>query len=320
MNFNQIEVESLSRLKTSAFLGILGSVIVAVYSITYYLVFLPNALVQGQVQPLPITRFLIIPNIVVDLIAGVIQLLVFYHARQGFKGLSSLNIPTKNGITGATILMIFAIVGLLGVVPSLIFLQSVALPSLTFVRPGPPPSPSSLILLGILAIALLIFAIVGFVGLVLVIISEYSLGTRYGEGFIKLGSILQVIPFLNFIGYILLYLGFSNSVNKVRSGTFQAPQQSQPVYQVGLGTLSPSGVARFTLYSVRSVSITSASLGLLNQQVVAQSISTSNLNPGTNVIEVNFGPLQLMAGSYYVDLTLSDGTSVRVYVVLSSSS
>ncbi|BCS93125.1 DUF973 family protein [Metallosphaera javensis (ex Sakai et al. 2022)] len=321
MSFSQVEIDSLSKLKTSSFLGILGSVMVVVYSVTYYLVFLPITLAyRGEVHPSPgMLRFQLIPDIVIELVAGAIQLLIFYYARQGFKGLSTINIPTKNGVTGATILIVFAIIGLLIGVPLILFFEFVELPFLLSAPPASSiPSPT-LVLFAVLALVLLVFALVGFAGLILVIISEYSLGNRYGEGLIKLGSILQIIPFLDFVGYILLYFGFSNAINKVRSG-FQIPQQvqqpPQQVYQVGFGSLSASGLARFTLYSPKSVAITSAVLGLFNQQVRAQSIYPSILSPGQNVIEVNFGPLQLTKGSYFVDLTLGDGSALRVYVIL----
>ncbi len=61
-------------------------------------------------------------------------------------------------------------------------------------------------LLGLLALLAIVgvIALIGYVGL---LVGIWRLGTRYGETLFQVGAVLLIIPFLNFIGVILILVG-----------------------------------------------------------------------------------------------------------------
>lgn len=222
-------------------MGILGAIVQAVYIITYFSFLfsqLSSTVVPGSNFLLP-RSYLIVPSVVVEVIAGVFSLLIFYFARSGFVILRGLKVSGNEGVTGSTILLIFSVIDTLIIVPVFLLLDAVPRP------PGVVTANSVqgnfLLPLLLIGLPLLVFAVVGFIGLILLIIGEYRLGSRYQDNYIKIGSILQIIPFLNLIGYFLLYIGFSNAINKSRSGFSPQVQSSMPsqppAYQIGLDPL-----------------------------------------------------------------------------------
>lgn len=75
-------------------------------------------------------------------------------------------------------------------------------------------------------------------------------------------------------------------------------------------------MGKVNLYSGQILAVTSAVLYLPSGQVKAQRVTPGNLAVGENTLDLDFGPLQgLVKGSYYVDMTLSDGSVLRIYLV-----
>ncbi|MCG3109320.1 hypothetical protein L3N51_01610 [Metallosphaera sp. J1] len=83
--------------------------------------------------------------------------------------------------------------------------------------------------LGKVGVILAIIPYLNFVGYILIGIALYFIGDRYNNGTLKAGGIITAIPFINFIGLIISYIGLG-SIN------FSAvPQPYPPGYGQGTG-------------------------------------------------------------------------------------
>jgi hypothetical protein len=74
-----------------------------------------------------------------------------------------------------------------------------------------------------LALLLVLFAIVWFVGFIGLMIGVWRLGTRYDQGLFKVGAILLIIPFLSFVGAILILVAARSAHGAVSAGGGPAP-------------------------------------------------------------------------------------------------
>ncbi|WP_054837221.1 DUF973 family protein [Metallosphaera hakonensis] len=162
----------------------------------------------------------------------------------------------------------------------------------------------------------------------MVIIGLFKVGSIYGEGLIKVGAILTIIPYLNLVAPFLLIFGLGNAIRKVQGGYSgqstgpltppqfpgQSPGRGPQVYQVGVGSLDDNGVTRLTLYSASPMTLVSAILYTQSGPRVARSLTLS-LSPGYNNVEMTFDTSPLPKGTYNVDITFSNGLSLRVLVV-----
>ncbi|WP_306305641.1 DUF973 family protein [Metallosphaera hakonensis] len=164
------------------------------------------------------------------------------------------------------------------------------------------------------------------------------MGDKYGNGTLKTGGIITAIPFINFIGLIISYIGLGgiNFASVPPSTSYPSPgtgpgstsygqpygQSSPPgqpqgvsVYQVGQGVLR-GNVANFTLYSSGQTRIERATLEAVDTYAV--SVNPIFLNSGNNAISVNFStiPSNLVQGGVYrIKLDLDNNTSVYVTVI-----
>ncbi|MCH4816480.1 MAG: DUF973 family protein [Saccharolobus sp.] len=161
-------------------------------------------------------------------------------------------------------------------------------------------------------------------------IALYNIGKFYNSDLLKIGGIIEIIPVISFIGWILVYVSVDEIVRRLTGGVIPYSQgqiggygqpsptvPSQPfdnVYQIGIGEMRPNGVASFVLYSSGNVNILSATLE--GTTYTSNTIAPISLNPGNNNVIVAFNPLSGMipGNNYNVILTLSNGQSIRVMV------
>ncbi|QXJ29051.1 hypothetical protein J5U23_01920 [Saccharolobus shibatae B12] len=169
-----------------------------------------------------------------------------------------------------------------------------------------------------------------FIAFLLIGIALYNIGKFYNSDLLKIGGIIEIIPVISFIGWILVYVSVDEIVRRLTGGVIPYPQgqiggygqpsptvPSQPfvnVYQIGIGEMRPNGVASFVLYSSGNVNIVTATLE--GTTYTSNTIAPISLNPGNNNVIVAFNPLSGMipGNNYNVILTLSNGQSIRVMV------
>ncbi|BCU69937.1 DUF973 family protein [Stygiolobus caldivivus] len=290
-------------------------------------------------------------------IVGLILLFVMGipKLRTAFQSFASTGKDVGYGFTGLKILPIAIIVefvgGLLAVIGFLLATTSSGFVSPTGVGAGLAVAIAGGVIVVIGGIIVVIGGILAFIAGLLIGITLYRLGSFYNNDLFKIGGILEIIPVISFIGWILVYVSIDEIVRRLM-GMFvpyggapaqpygpapgQAPQQyppqpyqpypsSQPygqpminVYQMGAGVIRPNGEAKFTLYSSGSISIVSATLE--NTTYTSNMVTPSTLNPGNNDVTVMFpSPSGLMpGGNYNIVLTLSNGQNIKVMVTYQS--
>ena len=187
--------------------------------------------------------------------------------------------------------------------------------------------------IGIGFIFIILGGLLEFVAGILIGLAIYNLGQFYKSDLMWVSGILIIIPFTNFIGWILLYVSIDDVVNKIRGGfmpmqpayqpytpqpPYQTPQQFVSVYQTGNGQLTQDGKAIFNLYSTGQIQIVSASIDNTTIAVGPDKITPQLLVQGNNTVTIQFPPLMnlgfIKQNVYTITLTLANGQSVKVYV------
>ncbi|ARM75490.1 DUF973 family protein [Acidianus manzaensis] len=173
------------------------------------------------------------------------------------------------------------------------------------------------ILFSIIGILLLIVGIIViFISYLFIGLTLYDIGNFFSNDLIKIGGILSIIPVIDFVGWILIYLGADDAIRNInRNQTYVASYQ--PIYQTGNGILRFDGSAFFSIYSlVQGVQINSAIL----QEIGLNSldIQPKILIHGTNNIFIKFPEISniIPPRLYTIVLNLSNGQIVVVKVNL----
>lgn len=173
-----------------------------------------------------------------------------------------------------------------------------------------------MIVIGIPLSIVIVGYFIAFIGTILIGIATFSIGDKYNNGLVKVGGVLIAVPLLNFIGYILAYVGVGDIIYAVRQSLAQAP--SVPTTP-NTGTLK-GNVANVYVYSQSTAKILSAILEEV--QLNAISITPDVLNPGNNYITVMFPqqlPNLMQGGSYRIKLNLDNGSYIEVIVTYQPS-
>jgi hypothetical protein len=241
--------------------------------------------------------------LVIFLIAILTDILGILRIRKGFSILNTAGLGTGIGSIGALLILLgplLVFVGIILLIPAALSGNVAgAIASFTGLNIGGD--------------------VIGFIGLILLIIGFYKVGSHFNNGTVKIGSILLI---LGVIGFIILYLGLGSVLDSLKSGTFPGstmgatviPSQAS-VYQQGQGTIS-GGIAYITLYATAPVGISYASIQGTNYYATQFSISPQQLMQGINQVVINFGNISLTPGMRYtIRIGLSNGTAVYATVV-----
>mgnify|MGYP001770670386 CR=1 FL=1 len=226
----------------------------------------------------------------VALAAAVVGILGVLRVRRGFIALRDSGLNVGIGATGATLILVGYVLIVLGAVLSL-----------------------ALVGAAVLALG----EVIEFIGVILLAIGFYNLGSAYNEGLVKWGGILSII--LGFIGYILVYIGLGSVMRNMSSGspqpyyTPQQPYAQAQVYQVGQGVLRPDGYASFTLYSPYQAKIVGGYIE--GYGISATNFTPDVLSPGTNNVTAYFGNVgALQHGVTYVIVLTVEVQGSTTYV------
>jgi len=245
-----------------------------------------------------------------------ILFLALPQLRSAFQGFLQTGKNVGNGITGANILPWAYL---------LVFIGGIIAIAGFFVR--------NFVLAELGGIVLLLAGLLELVAGILIGLAVYNLGRFYSSDMMWISGILIMIPGINFIGWILLYISIDDVVNKIRGGFMPmqpaypqpyqyspqpTPQQFVTVYQTGSGQLTEDGRAVFSLYSTGQIQILSASIDNTTIAVAPDKIMPQTLIQGNNNVTIQFPPLTnlgfIKQNIYTITLTLSNGQSIKVYV------
>ncbi len=148
-------------------------------------------------------------------VSAVLTIIGFFMLYRGFTSLKVLDPQFSTGRTGT----ILEMVGMVLVVLGTLGLLATVLPNVNL---GNTTATSTLVqselgaLLG-LAFLILAAAIILLVGIIMALIGIFRVGSRFDSTVVKVGAVLTV--FLGIIGTILLFIGFSEIINKLRRNT-----------------------------------------------------------------------------------------------------
>jgi|SRR5579875_1298794 len=227
--YTQADIDGLKKLKAYALLSLVGIVLSVV---SPFLFNLRRLVVVSPTPPQtqypsftvnPVATGAFVETIIIGVVGVAIAILAFILLYQGFVAISRVDVSLR---TPARLLLLLP-VGLFIVIIGLAFV----LRAVTIAQPQPVDTAySGLIASGALLILVsLILSLVGAIGGE--ILGLWRVGARYGESLIQIGGILLIIPLLNIIAPILVYMGSSSALAKVYSnttvaGTNQAPYSS----------------------------------------------------------------------------------------------
>jgi hypothetical protein len=209
--FSSVDSVGLGKIKMASLLGIVGIALGFIvpfatgFGFTSFLGVGTN--LSGVLSSLLLSAIVGI----VGFIIGIVSIIMY---RSGFKALSS----TDNGfstpsrmVLGLLVALALFVIGFIVIVAGFIgtlgLSYSGTLTSLPAGLVGTLLAAGALFLIGVIAV------IVGIIGIIL---GLWRAGDRYQEGLLKVGGILFIIPYLDILAPILVYIGASNAEKKVR--------------------------------------------------------------------------------------------------------
>ncbi|MEM0173809.1 MAG: DUF973 family protein, partial [Sulfolobaceae archaeon] len=227
--------------------------------------------------------------------------------KESFQIFASTGKDVQRGISGTNFIIWGVVIEFIAGVLALIFLFTI---------------PVLILASGVL---LVIGFIILFLGELFIGLSLYNLGKFYNNDLLKIGGIIEIIPPISFIGWILTYVAVDDVMRRITGVPPQIPPTSQPqailIYQVGFGSIRPDGTATFTLYSnQKDIRILSALIEGTTVLAQIEQINPNVLVEGSNNITIKFqGITGLIVGNTYtISLNLSNGQIVKVSVIATS--
>jgi hypothetical protein len=156
------------------------------------------------------------------------------------------------------------------------------------------------------------------IGVILLGIGLYKVGSIYQDTLTKVGGIISIFPFLGFIGVILVYVGTGHILQKLSS--YATAGATTPYAPTGPAVstqnlIRDNGIATLTFYSQYQGAI--LSVQILGTQYITAVTTPNIVGIGNNAITVNFnGPVSLSPGmTYTVRINLSNGAYIEVPAV-----
>ncbi|AAY81161.1 hypothetical protein Saci_1855 [Sulfolobus acidocaldarius DSM 639] len=328
MGVESPDIMEVSRIRVAMILFIVSSIltVVSLFGSFSYIF----SLASSSVLNVPLIISVIISGLAVG--GSIIYIISLIMMRRGFKRLREYGRDVGIGSAGSLVVLIGSIISIvsyiLAIVIFVIFLTSASY-SLNI-------STYYTLLSGLGAsyIIYLISLLIVVIGQILLGIGFYKLGSVYNDSTTEIGGILIAIYILSFIGAILAVIGTGNILSKLRAGFVPQPKSysysqyptqypgypppnvpqvpMQPAVQNAIKSNGVAIVSVFTNYQVAAVSAQ-----ILGTNFSTTSISPNVLNPGTNVLTINFNtPLNLTVGiTYVIRISLSNNTFIDVNAV-----
>lgn len=223
--YTQADIDGLRNLKNYGLLGLIG--IVISFIVTLFLFGLNFSVATGigfNGQPPPNVGIVAVGAYLVVLVIGVvIAILAFIFLYRGFVSISRVDGSLR---TPARLLLLIP-VGLVIITVSFILI----LGSLIVAPIATPPmqsanTPTVLAVFGsILIFVSVILLLVGVIGGE--ILGLWKVGSRYGESLIQIGGILLILPLINIVAPILVYIGSNSALTRIvnKTNAVNTPQQ-----------------------------------------------------------------------------------------------
>lgn len=177
--------------------------------------------------------------------------------------------------------------------------------------------------LGALGTALLVLGVIGIlVSSIFIGLSIYEAGQYFKDDVLSISGILVIIPYVNILGWILVFLEANDLAIKYATPSPQAPQPGPTgppqlpgpakVFAEGNATIRPNGQITVVLVANAQLGITNVALSGFQTSMLT--VSPQTLQLGRNLVVVYLRNLpQLQPNvAYTLVITFSDGSSITV--------
>ncbi|PSO05716.1 hypothetical protein B9Q04_18740 [Candidatus Marsarchaeota G2 archaeon BE_D] len=224
--YTQADVEGLRKIRSYALLGLVGIVLSLVslfFSALRSFVVINTARPQNHPIPFSGTTVAVgavVEGFIVGVLGVVIAILAFVFLYQGFMLIAQVDLSLR---TPARLLLLMPIGLLILIFAAGLIVASLATTPTQFANPQNTGLVIGGALLGLLSLILVLVGIVGGG-----ILGLWRVGARYAEPLIQIGGILSIIPVLNILTPILVYLGASAALAKVRNGMKTVTSNNPP--------------------------------------------------------------------------------------------
>lgn len=203
------DLSALSRVRLSALIGIVAGAlgIVEIAATPAFTLFSVGATSGGTTISVNLTAFLL--AVVFGSLGFAFVLIELWLYRRAFQTLTTVDsrfsTPGTLALTAAIGVVLVAL-GALGLVA--VFYQAISCAA------GGPITTACLNVAGLLGLGVLVLiaGIIAFIGYVGVLVGIWRLGTRYRDGRFKAGAVLLLLPFLSFVGAILIWIAARSSL------------------------------------------------------------------------------------------------------------
>lgn len=214
LSFSDADKVALGKIKTFALLGIIGillGVIIPAVTGVGFASFLGMGTVSGTVASL---AGAVLGGIIVSLVGFIIGIVSILKIRSAFKTL----VPVSQGFSSPSKMVLGIFVGLaLFVVGFLVLIGGLLSAGASSIGSTGTFSSGALATLAAAGGIIIVAAILALIGIIGIILGLWRAGDRYEEGLLKIGGILFIIPYLDFVAPFLVYFGASSALKKISS-------------------------------------------------------------------------------------------------------
>lgn len=208
------DLVALGQIWRAALIAVVGSVLgiavpLVLSNAGYFTIIIPTAGSAFRVNQTAVLAVLVVASV-----GLAISMVSFWLYREGFLAVRSVDPKFTSSPTWALMVifgLVLFIVGLAVVLAGLLQLLSCTGGSTTSI-------PSSCLNLGPLlggVVLLFVAAIVLLIGYIGTLVAIWRLGDRYDESLYKVGAVLLIIPYISFVGQILVLVATSRAKAKV---------------------------------------------------------------------------------------------------------
>lgn len=224
------DLAALSKIWVAALISVVGSVLgiavpLLLSSTGYFRIVIPAS---GSALPFAESALYTVLGLAVAGLA--ISMVAFWFYRDGFLAVRRVDNRFSSSPTWALLVIIGLILLVLGL--AVLFASLIALVSCVGTATTIPASCVNLggLLGGVaLLFVAIIILLIGYIG---TLVSIWRLGDRYGDSLFKIGAVLLIIPYVAFVGQILILVAASKAQTQVRQhppgGYVTAPSVMSP--------------------------------------------------------------------------------------------
>jgi Protein of unknown function (DUF973) len=228
-DMREADLKALSHIRIAALISIIGSIIGVAIPILLTSTGYIRAVIPSSGAPLGYTTSTLTLVLGLGVVGIAISVVSFWYYRDGFLALRGIDTRFSSSPTWA----LLVVIGLILVALAIVVLLAILLPILSCTGSTTMIPASCLNLGGLLGAVGLIFlaVIILLIGYIGTLVAIWRLGDRFGNSLFKIGAVLLIIPYVAFVGQILILVAASGAQTQLRQ---------RPGFAMGMAPSIPS--------------------------------------------------------------------------------